>query len=267
MASTTSLYISFAGTYYTLWEVTVEKIITETYSYDDVRAQYIKNISMDKDVVLELYPDTPWNTNLQGRSMCFRANEKRTIVPHTFKYGKYCGMLYEECTDYKYMVWYFNNTSFEDRYEISEDIKPLVDVVVANTDYVCYKGNGGYYDLLSKEEYEDAIEYEEYNNKVASTFKEGYAIVDVENNWLSKNEEGYYELATYDKYHFYFEDDNVKYYEGNYYSSGGYKPAIKGKGKNLKNKQVKLYITPASINEKYNWCVGREFIVTGFEIL
>lgn len=268
MASFNSYYISFANKYYTLWDVTVNHIIDEEagYSYDDVRAVYIKNISMDKDVVLEQYPDTPWDTNLQGKSMRFKSNEKCIIPPHSFRYGKYKHMAYSDCTDYNYMVWFFNDKMFE---EIDTDIQPLIDNVITNTDYVLYKG-GSYYKLMTKEEYEDILDYENYNKEIAATFNEGYAIVEVDSNWLGEYEidgEAYYRLSTYDHFYFYFRGDDVRYYEGNYYSSGGYKPAIKGKGKNLKNKKVKLYITPAIIHSKDKWYDKKEFIVTGFEIL
>lgn len=270
MATNRSYYISFANKYYTLWDVEVTNYVVDGYSYDIVNAVYIKNISMDKDVVLQLYPNTPWDTNLQGHSMRYKTNEKCIIPPHSFINGKYRGMLYSDCTDYNYMVWYYNNISFIDRGEISEDIKPLVDTVVANSDYVCHKDKRGYYSLITKKEYESIKEREEYNNKIASTFKDGYAIVNVTNNWLSDcaiNNEYYYKLVTDDDFVFYFKNDNIKYYEGNYYTSGGYKPAIKGKGKNLKNKQVKLYITPVSIHSKDAWYDNKEFMVTDFEIL
>ena len=262
MAHKGSYYISFANKYYTLWYVDVYHIvdIDRGYEYDDVRATYIKNISMDKDVTLAKYPDTPWNTELQGKSRSFTyITNKVRIDNHCFSYGKYRGMKFEECTDYNYMVWYFNNQSWEDRHEISNNIKPLVDIVEANTDYILYMYDNGVYDFITPEEYEGILENKKHNDIIASTFNDGYAIVDVLSNWLDSHD-GYYRLNADCDYNFLFAEENTIYYNGNYYSDGGYKPALKGKGKNLKNKTVKLYIH--KLTTKKN-----SYIVDGFEIL
>lgn len=258
-----SYYISFANKYYTLWYVVVYHIVDRErgYKYDDVRATYIKNISMSKEVALAKYPDTPWNTMLQGksRSFCY-TTEKVRIDTYCFRYGKYCGMKFENCTDYDYMVWYFGNESYEHRRgEISDDLKPLVDKVLANTDYVLYKDNSGVYDLITPECYENIMARKRHNEAIASTFDDGYAIVDVLSNWLYERKD-YYRLEVDCKYSFLFAEENTIYYPGNYYSSGGNKPALNGKGKNLKNKKVKLYIHKDTTEDD-------TYIVDGFEIL
>ena len=261
MAHKESYYISFANKYYTLWWVESTRIIDNErgYAYDDVRAMYIKNISMDKAVVLEKYPNTPWDTELQGRSMRFKANEVCIIPPHSFTYGKYKGVKFEDCKDYDYMVWYFNNQSLDNRHKISNEIKPLVDAVEANTDYVLYTHEGGFYEFITSERYETILENKKHNDIIASTFDDGYAIVDVLSNWL-ESYKGYYILYADCDYNFLFAKEDTIYYPGNYYSNGGYKPAIKGKGKNLKNKTVKLYIHKDTTKKN-------SYIVDGFEIL
>lgn len=269
MAQKASYYLSFANKYYTLWYVEEDHIVDTTrgYEFDDIRATYIKNVSMNKDTAIAKYPDTPWNTSLQGksRSFSYHANMK-PIETYSFTMGRYKGMKYADCTDYKYMVWYFNSFPSDQREDLTS-FMPLVNAVTENTDYILYEVEGNtrsWYTLITPAEYQEIVEERLYNEQIASTFADGYAIVEVLSNWLCEESSGYYSLHTKGKYTFLFDENDTVYYPGNYYSSGGNKPAINGKGKNLKGKRVKLYITQDGNAARVN---SNTYLVTKFEIL
>lgn len=269
MAQKASYYLSFANKYYTLWYVEEEHIIDNTrgYEFDDVRATYIKNVSMNKETAIAKYPDTPWNTTLQGKSRSFSYHTNmKPIETYSFTMGRYKGMKYADCTDYKYMVWYFNSLPSDKREDLTS-FMPLIDAVIDNTDYILYETKGrtrSWYSLLTPAEYQQILGEDLYNKQIASTFADGYAIVEVLSNWLDSKSSGFYSLYTKDKYNFLFDEADTVYYPGNYYSEGGNKPAIKGKGKNLKGKIVKLYITRDGIDTHAN---PNTYLVTKFEIL
>ena len=91
------IIIGFSEKYFILWNV---------FSDEHRQVfQYVKNISMDKDVVREKYPDVEIDYTLHG---------SRRIVVETpksdddsFQHGRYIGLSIIDCKDYDYMFWYY----------------------------------------------------------------------------------------------------------------------------------------------------------------
>lgn len=111
------LTIGFADKFYTLWDVTTEtNYVTDGYgkhwpSHETTRFSYIKNISMDLDKVIELYPTTPIVDTLRGHNRSFSQDGDKDLSPELFKSGKYAYKTIQEVAeiDVKYLVWYKEN--------------------------------------------------------------------------------------------------------------------------------------------------------------
>lgn len=259
-------YISFACKYYTLWHVATTHIIdTERgYEYDNVNATYIKNISMDFDAAQAKHPGVAYNPMFVGkrRSFSYTANKVKIehFEPSTFHFGRYKHQRFEDCKDYGYMRWYFEQQEFADGDDLSE-FKPLIAAVEANTEYKLYGKH-----FVTESEYEWLIAREAATSEAEKTIDKGYAIVNVDSNWLHicKIDNKYYGLLSVNTYdiNFAFNIEDTVEYMPNYYSNGGYKPAINGKGKNLKGNRVKLYGKLQNIGD-----VRNIFLVNKFEIL
>lgn len=250
MAVISEYRISFANKFYTLWHYEYEHIIDydRKQEYDYTKATYIKNISFDKDVAFAKYPNLKFDDSLRGKSRSFDyySNVKEIFEPHTFRFGKYKHMKFVDCDDINYMRWYFDSLQLD---EITEDIQPLVDKV--SKTYVLYKRNNWRYQFITQEEYDSLIAYDQLNKDVVTSLsKNGWAIITINSNWLDSvdaddikdiDEECAYIFCNTDTNMFILPKELTRYYEGNYYSSGGYKAAINGVGKNLKNKKIKVY--------------------------
>ena len=280
MAVISEYRISFANKFYTLWHYEYEHIIDydRKQEYDYTKATYIKNISFDKDVAFAKYPNLKFDDSLRGKSRSFDyySNVKDIFEPHTFTFGKYKHMKFVDCDDINYMRWYFDSLRLD---EITEDIQPLVDKV--SKTYVLYKNNNWYYQFITKEEYESLMSYDRLNKDVVTSLsKNGWAIITIDSNWLDStrdnsifddidkdtyvyiddysNKPYAYIFCNTDANKFILPKELTRYYEGNYYSSGGHKAAINGVGKNLKNKDIKVYA------EKIKKGV---YVVKSFEII
>ena len=99
--------IGFANKYYTLWDCTTNEHTDDRgiryITYSNV---YLKNISFDLDKAQKLYPGAPVDESLKGHTRSFNTN--KVIYPdNVFNFGKYCGKRFDECSDYDYMAWYF----------------------------------------------------------------------------------------------------------------------------------------------------------------
>lgn len=98
------LHIGFGGTYYTLWQVDYPD------KYGIQSAWYMGNISQSKEETAEKYPDIPF-TGLKGMEIERSGNFiKDDGTSETFCFGKYAGQRFEECSDLKYLVWYWGET-------------------------------------------------------------------------------------------------------------------------------------------------------------
>lgn len=116
------LKIGFANKFYTLWDVNIKPEYTtiagkDYHTHDVVNASYIKNISMDKQVVISKYPDfeNMLDESLRGKSRSFEY--RKNVVSFNpdditvFNFGKYADLTIEEVfeKDPKYLVWVKEN--------------------------------------------------------------------------------------------------------------------------------------------------------------
>lgn len=285
MARIEEYRISFANKYYTLWWYEFEHIVDVILrqEYDICRMVYIKNISMNRDVAFSKHPNLVFDESLKGktRSFEYRENVVEIFEPNTFRFGRYKHTKFEDCIDYSYMKWYFNSQRVS---EITEDIRLLVEILEKT--YVLYN-NGRWYEFIEKNEYEKIVREEEIAKNISnSILTNGWAIIEIVSNWCGEikitsditnadtsNDDDYDDFTSYDnavylptfqnsdKNLFILPNELTRYYEASYYSNGGYKPTIKGKGKNLKGKQIKVYATKADIRRE------NAFNVISFEIL
>lgn len=105
--------IGFATEFYTLWDVTSEvTYFTDAYGNhhkSGVKTNYcyIKNVSTDLDKVKSLFPNTPINEELRGKSTSFFVTKEEDLTPHILKFGKYCGKTIQdvEKIEFTYILW------------------------------------------------------------------------------------------------------------------------------------------------------------------
>lgn len=97
--------IGFTTKFYTLWDVTVEHFTNEYGRKGErVTANYIKNISMDKQAARAKYPDAPVDLGLRGHSSFCRTNWE-PLPSDVFPCGKYMGQPIADCSDFGYLYW------------------------------------------------------------------------------------------------------------------------------------------------------------------
>lgn len=118
--------IGKANKYYTLWEVTKEtRAGYDGRPYTATVHEYIKNISMDIEVVKAKYPGVTIDESLRGTRTFITSDYMPVEMPQDeFQYGKYRGTKVADCTDYDYLGWTMNN----ERDIIPDSCKELVDM-------------------------------------------------------------------------------------------------------------------------------------------
>ena len=108
-----ALKIGFARKYYTVWDYSVsERTDARGIRYQTEHYVFLRNASMDKEKALAKYPDAEYCEDLRGRTRSWDY-EKRIIEPNKFHVGKYSGILFSACTDYNYMMWFYNNCAID----------------------------------------------------------------------------------------------------------------------------------------------------------
>lgn len=108
--------IGFTTEYFTLWNVTEEKHSVELggniyNEYSTMHYLYVKNISKDVSKVKALYPNITIDYELKG-SQSFTHEQLHVLPDEYYKYfsfGKYYGKKIEDCTDIKYLIWFYDN--------------------------------------------------------------------------------------------------------------------------------------------------------------
>ena len=228
------LKIGKSNKYYTLWDVTSEvRYITDSHgrhlpSYNQVTYTYLQNLSLDKDKaiekakskgVTELVPDE----DLYGRNRSWSRREYivPTYEPYEFRFGRYTGSDIRECDDFKYLTWYYGETSNEFAKDRVIELEPTV--------YTEYEGRLERIETVErlkvqaklKEEIETSIRFN------------GYADVFVDRN---VNDMG---LINVGGVEFYFRNVRDHYYRNFLY----YLPVINGKAKRIKNKNVRFHVS------------------------
>ena len=101
-------YIGKANKFYTLWEVTENKMTSlRGNTYTVINHQYFKNISFDLNKAKKLYPNAIVDETLRGhRSWTSYKYDKPPV--DEFQGGKYKGEKISECTDYNYLHWAYD---------------------------------------------------------------------------------------------------------------------------------------------------------------
>lgn len=100
--------IGFANKYYTLWEVNVTVTEYENYSSKTYHNTYIKNISIDKNKVIEKYPTISFDENLKGKTHDFDYKNVEWKNIDTFRFGNLEGTKIELSTDFQYIALYYS---------------------------------------------------------------------------------------------------------------------------------------------------------------
>lgn len=215
-------FIGFSNKYYTLWTMSIETRTIGYNTYNIHYYNYIKNLSMDKDVAFEKAPKgAVYNELLRGKSASF---EKREWIIDNDKFhnGKYNGMLFTECSDYEYLAWFFSSVAtFEQR----KNIIPILEA------------NGYKYDehglLWTPDE---LAEIAKHNDRIATSneiLKNNNPItIDIKCN-VDENGE-YYDCDSEIKIK--FPEIQGNYYRGFEY----YLPVMNGKAKRIKNKTITI---------------------------
>lgn len=221
--------IGFANKYYTLWDCTTnERTDDRGIRYITYSNVYLKNISFDLDKAQKLYPGAPVDESLKGHTRSFNTN--KVIYPdNVFHFGKYCGKRFDECSDYDYMAWYFQQV---DKVQQEELIPILEDHGYFTFPYFDMKSYG----IETAEEHAAREEHDRKLLKEREYVKEyiskGELILDITSN---PNEEGeYYDMNS--EYTFKFNEVRSNCYQGFEY----YLPVMNGKCKRIKNKSIKI---------------------------
>lgn len=229
--------IGFAGKYYTLWEhetVYRNNDMGVIFRRDNYR--FIKNISFDRDKAIAKYPEATFNDDLRGRKGSWVC-EVRVREYNKFHCGKYMGRLFDACTDYDYMKWFYNNCANDDQRNYLENLmKPEgYEVRVQKfhwDDELGETHESIQKDMLSPKEVQSIKEQKEREEKAKERFSTGTPfIVSMTRNLDEFGECFIKDLETKLK----FEDFKCNCYEGYYY---GLPKDKKGHAKRVKNKQL-----------------------------
>lgn len=229
--------IGFAGKYYTLLSHDTEYRTNEmnvVFRRDSYR--FVKNISFDKDKAFAKYPDATFNEDLRGRKGSWVC-EVRVREYNKFHCGKYMGRLFDACTDYAYMKWFYNNCANDDQRTYLENLmKPEGYEVRVQTfnwnDDMGEPHTSIQKDMLSPKEVQTIKEQKEREEKAKERFSTGTPfIVSMTRNLDEFGECFIKEFEMKLK----FENFKCNYYDGYYY---GLPKDKKGHAKRIKNKQL-----------------------------
>lgn len=107
--------IGFAKQFFTLWTVSEPYTVHtgQFTSYQKIDTSYIQNLSKDLETAKsKVDGDFEINLELRGTKNFSTCGEIIDETPESkFKFGKYRWTDVDECVDFEYMVWYYNETS------------------------------------------------------------------------------------------------------------------------------------------------------------
>lgn len=229
--------IGFSTKFYTLWEVNTFTEGNNSFT----RYSFIKNISFNLEVAKAKYPEAIVNLELRGHKS-FVSYDNTPVDDGCFRYGQYKGQKISECTDYSYMMWYFNNPSvmFE-RYEIEKVLAPMgYKAIYSRVDR-----------MLSPEEAERInTEYVRVISISEQIAEHGYYDIESVGNLYDGDDEGYLFRTNNPEIQVaYTGDVKEMYYSGYYY----YLPVINEKAKKIKNKTIRVYVSDYDIMQTEYW--------------
>ena len=242
--------IGFANKFYTLWEVYSEsRPLGNGRSYIVTHHTYVKNISVDKETAFNKYPEAPFDENLRGHTRSWESTKEVWDNVDTYRFGKYA---YTKISnfDLDYLAWYWDNI-------YDEDHKAYVEKVLLENGYEieeCERDIYSSYGEVVGKKTERILRSPEFIKAREERAKrmverldtlatyEPFIIVPSSN----VDDEGYY-LGEDDVF-YHFQEVKEQYYAGfNYYI-----PALNGKGKRVKNKNVKVKKYNYYIDENHN---------------
>ena len=232
-----ALKIGFARKYYTLWDYSVSyRTDARGVNYKTEHYVFLRNASMNKEKALAKYPDAEYCEDLRGRTRSWDY-EKRIIEPNKFHVGKYSGILFSACTDYSYMMWFYNNCATTEQMDnIAAVCVPEGYEVVENT----YTWDDGYGEtstrtekrMISPEDVKARKEQEEREMQGKARLEKGIPfVVTMEKNL---NDMGDYFINDLE-ITLRFEKFKPGYYRD---MTWGYPIDKKGNAKRVKNKQI-----------------------------
>ena len=116
--------IGFTTKFYTLWDVTNEtRDLGNGHKYVITHFAYIKNISFDKDKALAAYPGVSIDESLRGKTTSFQTEKEVWDNVNVFRFGKYKYDNIDNCSDTKYIAWYWDNIYNEHKDHVTEVLK------------------------------------------------------------------------------------------------------------------------------------------------
>lgn len=185
--------------------------------------------------VTDLEPDE----ELRGRYKSWKRTQTfdEPKVSNVFTYGKYSGELMVENPDVDYMSWYHSQDNFVDT-ESKETMEARI-IELAPEEFVIYKG-----ELITTELKKTFLNTKNLKRKIK---KNGF--VDV---FVDRNVDGYEKTLWAEGLWFLFDEVKEQYYNGWSY----FLPKIDGKGKRIKNKNIRIFIErEATKDEPFDYVV------------
>lgn len=225
--------IGFANKYYTLWQITEEKRpLGNGHNYVVTHYNYIKNISLDKEIALSKYPNAILDENLRGKTISWKTEKEVWDNVDAFRFGKYKYYKIADCTDTNYIAWYWD--------QIYDEHKDFVSKVLQKRGYEVRTSNYTSYDgmentttyLMGPEDLEnEALNNEAFDNMMKQLVKNETLEIIPE-----RNLDEFGEIRINDViYHFDFWKEN--FYNGYIY---GLPLDKKGNAKRIKNKKLNI---------------------------
>jgi hypothetical protein len=197
---------------------------TDDYEY----YKRIKKVSMNKDKALSLYPNAIFMEDLFTKSGSFFKripNTRKWYAHNVFRFGKYFGENISKCTDYDYMLWYYDQIEAND-----DDHSNFVKYTLKHNSNHVYKTCGDYGYFISEHDHKKALLNHDNKNNLIEKLKNNEPI----NLGPDKNLNAYGEYT----------EGNVVYrfnhYKTNYYGGWPYGlPLLDGKlAKRIKFKNI-----------------------------
>lgn len=231
--------IGFAYKFYTLWEMTQENryegngrvhIVTDY--------KFIKNISMDREVVEQKYPGIEIDENLRGKNHSFFEEKYVWTEQDKFRFGKYAGSKFTDCYDYSYLAWYYTQID-----ESQQEHRDIIKSILVDHGYEV-KGDI----VLSPKEVQERKEMKERTKEFIEMVENGELLEFTPEYNLSFD--GIYRQ---DLIFFKFPEVKEMYYQDYVY----FLPIINGKTKRIKNKNV--------IVSEYTYKIVRDSVVIYIE--
>lgn len=258
--------IGFANKFYTLWDVTNEPLFTTVRTANGDQSYrsgtryncvYIKNVSIDLEKVLKLYPNIPIDETLRGKSKSFEwaeGDQRLEYANDVFSTGYSKGNAIDDCRDFRCLSWAWDNDRGQDR---KNNIERALNNIGA------YVYNGSVYESkeLMQAEIDREIDRDANKLRIDNVYKSmisgGVVKVNMERNLSA------FGTIFIDGILYKFNDYIVGYYNGYGYGM----PSYGGKGKRVKGKEIELVVKTGIFTHPEYGVIENCLIVESFKIL